>query len=161
MKKIIPICILSIFCNCTIYLPLLKESKEQYTEIFSVVYQNQILKEGDGFIDSVSNVYLAFKKGDPQDIVFNKIKENNPNRTIRKYSECYKTNDSRYCVFDKQSNQRGIIFFIDDYCWMNRNNIICKGGYYLGHLTAIYCKYYLIKEDGKWIFKKRQPYAAR
>lgn len=122
-----------------------QEREAQTDDIREAVFRWQFEHNASGLKKKAGAYFLQIgeKRGDPTDKFLKRFADHKP--PVRKASGCH--GDP---VRDKTTSEQGIIFSVTNIEWKSDTDVVVKGGYCEGGLSASGNTYTLKKDKGKW-----------
>lgn len=136
--------ILAVILAFHLFAPPLESESRRLDDIREAVFRHQFHAHGL----HPKLCFLSLDDGrDPSDAFLRRF-WTMPGR-VKKVSQS-KHVDPFNAVVDKQSGQRGVIFFVDNISWISQTEVTTGGGYYFDGKGAAFCAYTVVYRFGHW-----------
>ena len=97
-------------------------------------------------VNTVSDSVDRWIYGDPSDEILNYFIDNQP--PVKPFS---KSKRSISGVFDIDTNERGLLFYVGEIKWLSSNQVEFEGGYFESGISSSCNTYYLLYKNGNWM----------
>ena len=129
-------------------------------EIYKTVFKYQFEHNDSGQQQNTNIYFLSIMTysdsagrlihSDPNDNILNYFIDNQP--PVKRFSKCKRSISG---VFDIDTNERGLLFYISEIKWISSNQIEVKGGYFESGISSAGYTYYVKYLNGEWVVIKK------